>query len=129
MKIAAVIIRTLLGLLFVVFGLNGFLHFMPTPPMSGPAGDFFNATAVETHYMLAIAGFQALGGLLTLSGRFTPLGLAVLGPILVNILLFHIAFHAPGIGMGLIFSLAELFLIWVYRANFAGIFRPATVSI
>jgi uncharacterized membrane protein YphA (DoxX/SURF4 family) len=126
MKTAAVIVRSLLGLAFTFFGLNFFLHFMPTPPMSGPVGDFFNATAVETHFMCVVGAFQLLGGLLTLSGRFTPLGLTVLGPILVNILAFHVCFTGGhGIGTGAAFSAMELFLVWAYCRNFAGLFKAA----
>jgi putative oxidoreductase len=126
MKIAAIIARTLLGLGFIVFGLNGFLHFIPMPPMSGPPGDFFNATAVESHYFLMVAFFQVLGGLLALSGRFTPLGLTILAGILVNILTFHITLTGgAGIVNGVVFGVLELFCIYAYRANFAGIFGAA----
>jgi len=128
MKIAAIIARTLLGLAFVVFGLNMFLHFMPTPPMSGPPLDFMTAVAVETHFILVIGFFQVLGGLLALSGRFTPLGLTILSAILVNIIAYHLAFHVPGVLMGVIFGLLDVFCIWVYRANFAGIFSSASAA-
>ena len=129
MKLAAIILRSLLGLAFVVFGLNMFLHFMPMPPLSGPPGDFFHVMAVESRYMVAVGACQLLGGLLTLSGRFTPLGLLFLGPILVNILIFHVCLTGgAGIMNGVVFSLMEVFLIWVYRANFKGLFEPATVS-
>ncbi len=122
MKIAAVILRTLLGLAFVVFGLNAFLNFMPVPPLTGAVADFFKAVAMETNFMKAVAAFQILGGLLTISGRLTPLGLTILGPILVNILIYHVTFGAPGLGMAAIFALVYLFLVYVYRANFAGLF-------
>jgi len=129
MKIAAIIARTLLGLAFVVFGSNVFLHFMPSPPMSGPPADFFNVMAMESHYILMVGFFQVLGGLLALSGRFTPLGLTILAGILVNIYTFHITLTAShGIGMGLFFGVLELFCIYAYRANFAGIFSAATTE-
>jgi putative oxidoreductase len=66
-----------------------------------------------------------IGGLLLLVGRFVSIGLVLLGPILVNILLFHILFHAPGIITGLVCTLLEIFLIWVYRSSFRGLFIPA----
>jgi len=125
MKIAAIIARTLLGLGFIIFGLNMFLHFMPTPPLSGPPADFFHAVAMETHFMLVIGFFQVLGGLLALSGRFTPLGLTILAGLLVNIIAYHLTFHVSGIATGMIFGLLEIFCIWTYRANFAGIFSAA----
>ncbi|HEY0306672.1 MAG TPA: DoxX family protein [Acidobacteriaceae bacterium] len=126
MKIAAIIARTLLGLGFIIFGLNILHPFMPMPPLSGPPADFFNAVAVETHFMLVIGFFQVLGGLLALSGRFTPLGLTTLAGLLINIITYHLTFHVPGVGIGVIFGLLEIFCIWTYRANFAGIFSSAT---
>ena len=129
MKIAAIIARTLLGLAFTVFGLYIFLHFMPSPPMSGPPADFFNAVAMESHYILMVGFFEVLGGLFALSGRFTPLGLTILAGILVNIYTFHITLTAShGIGMGVVFGVLELFCIYVYRANFAGIFSAAVAE-
>jgi uncharacterized membrane protein YphA (DoxX/SURF4 family) len=125
MKIAAIIARTLLGLGFLIFGLNGFLHFIPQPPMSGLPADFFNVTAMESHYYMVVAFFQVLGGLCALSGRFTPLGLTILAGVGVNILTFHITLGAPGLPMAGVFALLELFCVYAYRANFAGIFGPA----
>ena len=129
MKIAAIIARTLLGLAFIVFGLNIFLHFMPSPPMSGAPADFFNVMVMESHYFLMVGFFEVLGGLLALSGRFTPLGLTILAGVGVNILTFHATLTGyHGIGMGVAFGVLELFCIYVYRANFAGIFSAAVVS-
>lgn len=126
MKIAAIIARTLLGLAFTVFGLNIFLHFMPQQPMSGPPADFFNVMAMESHYFLMVGFFQVLGGLLTLSGRFTPLGLTILAAIGVNILTFHATLTGyHGIGMGVGFAVLEIFCVYAYRANFAGLFSCA----
>ena len=89
MKIVEIIVRVLLGLVFTVFGSNAFLHFIPMPPMSGPSGAFIGAMN-ETHYLYAVAGCQVAGGLILLIGRYIPLGLTLLGPVIVNILCFHI---------------------------------------
>ncbi len=90
MKIAAIIVRLLLGLVFVVFGSNAFLHFISMRELPHNAtGDFLNALFVS-RYVYAIALCQIIGGLLLLLGRFVPLGLTVLGPVVVNILLFHL---------------------------------------
>src|SRR5213076_1498595 len=94
MKIITIIARSLLGLIFVVFGLNAFLHFIPMPPPEGQAGAFSGAM-FQSGYFYVVAVLQILGGLLLLSGLFAPLGLTLLGPVIVNILLFHI-FLAPG---------------------------------
>ena len=124
MKIATIIVRILVGLMFVVFGLNGFLQFIPMKEMpTGLAADFFKAMS-ESHYMQAISAFQILGGLLLLIG-FVPLGLLVLGPILVNILLFHIFLQPKGIEMGIVVSLLALFLLWSYRWAFVGMVRTS----
>jgi len=88
MKIAAIIARSLLGLLFLVFGLNGFLHFIPMPPPTGLAGQYMGALFVS-HYLVAVFLLQVAGGFLLLVNRFVPIGLVLLGPVIVNILLFH----------------------------------------
>jgi len=85
MKVATIIARILLGLMFVVFGSNAFLHFLPMPEMSGPAGDFIGSMAISG-YLKVIAAFQIAGGALLLIGRYVPLGLTLLGPVVVNII-------------------------------------------
>ena len=121
MKIVAIIVRVLLGLMFIVFGSNAFLHFMQMPPMAGSAGEFIGAMNA-TGYLQAIAAFQVIGGLLLLIG-FVPLGLMALGPIIVNIVLFHIFMKRSGLGMALIVATLALFLVWYHRSSFAGLLR------
>ncbi|MGH8248721.1 MAG: hypothetical protein ACREUU_20110 [Gammaproteobacteria bacterium] len=124
MKILTIIIRILLGLMFVVFGLNGFLHFIPMgPPPTGHAGEFVGALGA-TGYMHVVMSLQFIGGVLVLSGRFLPLGLLVLGPILVNILLFHIYMEPKGLGLALVVSVMGLFLLGRHWSAFAPVFRP-----
>src|ERR1700741_5452481 len=124
MKIATIIARSLVGLIFVVFGSNMFLHFIPMPPPpEGPARDFMTALFVS-HHLYVIGTLQLAGGLLLLAGRWAPLGLTLLGPIIVNILAFHV-FMSPGaLGMATVGSALALFLIWRYRETFAGLVRP-----
>lgn len=122
MKILTIIARVLLGLMFVVFGSNAFLHFMQMPPMSGPAGDFIGSMNA-TRYLTAIAALQVIGGALLLIGRFVPLGLTLLGPIIVNIDLYHIFMDRSGLGMAAVVSLVSLFLLWRYRCAFGGLLR------
>ena len=124
MKIATIIARILLGLVFVVFGSNAFLHFIPMPPPPpGLAGEYLHAF-VESGYIYAIGGLQVIGGLLLLIGRFVPLGLTILGAIIVNIWLFHGLLAPQGFEPAIIVTLLELFLVWRYRDAFAGILRP-----
>lgn len=120
MKVVTIIARVLLGLLFVVFGSNGFLHFIKMPPMTGPSGDFITSMYV-TGYLQVIAGFQVVGGALLLLGRYVPLGLTLLGPVIVNIVLFHIFMDRSGLGMAIGISLISIFLVWQYRSAFAGL--------
>jgi putative oxidoreductase len=122
MKIVTIIVRILLGLLFAVFGSNAFLHFIPMPPMSGPSGEFIGAMAA-TGYLQAVAAFQVVGGILLVIGRFVPLGLTLLGPVIVNIVFFHVFMDRTGLGMAAIVSLLSLFLLWRYRESFAGLLR------
>ena len=123
MKAATLIARILLGLMFAVFGSNAFLHFIPMPPMSGPAGDFIGALAA-TGYIKAIAALQVAGGVLLLAGRYVPLGLTLLGPIIVNIVLYHIFMDRNGLGMALVVGALALFLVWRHRVSFAGLVQP-----
>lgn len=120
MKIAVVIARILLGLIFLVFGLNNFFHFLPAqmPPGDGAvmAGIMFKHGWVTFHGVLYV-----IAAVLLLIGRYVPVGLTILGPFLVNILLFHLTLM-PGIGPGLFATVLELFLIWAYWPAFRGIF-------
>ena len=121
MKIAALIARNLLGLMFVVFGLNGFLHFIPQPPPTGVAAQFWMALGAA-HYWEPVFALQLLGGLILLSNRYVPLGLVLLGPVIVNILLFHILMAPKGIPPGLVAFLLWLIVFYSVRSAFAGIF-------
>jgi putative oxidoreductase len=120
MKIAVVIARILLGLVFLVFGLNAFFHFIPMQPIPGDAGTM--AMLMYQHGWLTFHGvLYVIAGVLLLVGRYVPVALVILGPILVNILVFHITL-APGIGPGLVCTLPEVFLIYAYWPAFEGIF-------
>jgi len=123
MKILTIIARSLLGLVFVVFGLNAFLQFIPAPPPQGLAGDFMKALFMS-HYFYAVAVLQIAGGALLLLGRFVPLGLTLLGPVIVNILLFHIFLDPAGLAVAVVVGALALFLLWAYRAAFSGLIKP-----
>ena len=123
MKIATIIARTLLGLVFVVFGSNAFLHFIPMPAMSGPGGAFIGAMH-DTGYLYVVASCQVIGGLFLLIGRFIPLGLTLLGPVIVNILCFHIFMDRSGLPLALVVAALALFLLSRNRSAFAGLLKP-----
>ena len=123
MKYAILIARVLLGIVFVVFASNAFLHFIPTPPLQGQAGAFIGAL-IASGYVYVVAMLQIVGGLLLLIGRFVPLGLALLGPVIVNIMLYHICLDPSGLPVAIFVSLLALFLLWVYRDRFAVLLKP-----
>jgi uncharacterized membrane protein YphA (DoxX/SURF4 family) len=124
MKIATIIARVLLGLVFVIFGSNAFLHFIPMGEMpKGLAGEFVHAFA-ESGYVYVIGGLQLIAGLLLLIGRFVPLALTILGAIIVNIWIFHLFMAPEGLPPAIIVTILELFLVWRYRDAFVGIVRP-----
>jgi uncharacterized membrane protein YphA (DoxX/SURF4 family) len=123
MKVIATIARVLLGLIFVVFGLNGFLQFMKMPPPTGLAGDFIKALFMSG-YFYVIAALQVAGGALCLVGRFVPLGLTLLGPVIVNILLFHIFLEPKGLPQALVVAVLALIVLWYHRQAFAGLVKP-----
>ena len=122
MKIVEIIARVLLGLVFVVFGSNAFLHFINAPPMSGSAGAFIGAM-MDTGYVKVVGFCQVAGGLILLIGRYIPLGLILLGPVIVNILCFHIFMNHQGWQVASVVAAIALFLLWRHRANFAGLLK------
>ena len=124
MKIATTVSRFIMGLGFVVFGANIVHPFLPQPPI--PEGSLpaqFMTVMGPTHWMTLVGVVQLAGGALVLLGRTAPLGLTLLGPVLVNILAFHVLLMGgAGIAPGLVFSVLELFLLYSYRSYFAPIF-------
>jgi len=128
MKILALVARLLMGLAFLVFGLNGFFHFLPMQPPPAtptPATNFMGAL-MTTHYFFVIAFLQGLCGILFLFNRYVPLALALICPVLVNILLFHVFLEPAGmaLGMSLLILILQLYLAWVYRASYKPLFIP-----
>ena len=111
--------RLILGLIFFVFGLNGFLHFLPQPPAPPAAAAFAKALFATGYFFPLLKSAEVLAGALLLTGLFVPLALTILAPIIVNIVAFHL-FLAPGnyAVIGLVLA-AELYLAWAHRAAFA----------
>lgn len=121
MKYMVTIARALLGLIFVVFGLNGFLHFVPTPQFSGVAGQFLGAI-FHSHFYVVVFLTQIVGGLLLLVNRYVPLGLLLLGPVLVNILSFHAFMSTTNLPVALLATALWLILFFRMRRVFSGVF-------
>jgi uncharacterized membrane protein YphA (DoxX/SURF4 family) len=122
MKIAALIARILLGLTFLVFGLNGFLQFIPVGPMPpGPAGQFLSAL-VQSHYVFVVSALQLAGGVLLLVNRYVPLALTILGPVIVNILLFHLLMAPSGLPIAIVVVALWGILVFRHRQYFSSLF-------
>ena len=122
MKILTNVSRFLLGFIFLVFGLNGFLHFIPMPPPSGVAGQFLGSMFV-TKYLLFVFTIQLIGGVLLLINRYVPIALTILGPIIVNILLFHSLMNPDGLGLALFVTILWTVVFASVRLAFVGIFQ------
>jgi len=116
----AMVARLLLGLMFFVFGLNGFLHFIPQPKNAMPqaAMDFAGALMKTGYMMPLISGTQVLVGVLLLLNLFVPLALALIAPVIVNIIAFHLCIAPGGIAPGAVVLLLDLYLAWAYRKCF-----------
>jgi uncharacterized membrane protein YphA (DoxX/SURF4 family) len=123
MKVASVIARYLAGVIFLVFGLNGFLNFIPLPPPVGVAGQFMGALYIS-HYLWVIFAFQVIAGVLLLVNRFVPLAVAVLAPVIVNILTFHALMAPGGLPLAIFVTLLWAVIFIQVRPAFSGLFQP-----
>ena len=122
MKIAARVARYLLGLMFVVFGLNGFLRFIPQPPPPAGLATQYLTVLGASHYMVPVFLLQLAGGVLLLANRFVPIALVLLGPVIVNILLYHALMAPAGLPPGLVALTLWLLVFYSVRSAFAGVF-------
>ena len=126
MKILTLVARFLLGLMFFVLGLNGFLGFLNMGPMpTGLAGQFMGALFLS-HYYWVIAALQIIGGALLLVNRFVPLALVLLGPIIVNILLYHLFLNHSGAVLAIVVAIVWFVVFYAKRQYFSGIFVQRT---
>ena len=122
MRIASIVARYLAGLIFLVMGLNGFLNFIPFPPPSGVAGQFMGALYVS-HYLWVIFAFQVVAGVLLLINRYVPLAVAILAPVIVNILVFHTTMARSGLPLALFVALLWAAIFIEVRPAFSGLFQ------
>jgi len=124
-KVAALITRILLGLMFTIFGLNGFIHFLQMPAPANPLAVQYMTVLTESHYFSFVFLVQLIAGILLLIGRFVPLALALLAPVLANILLYHSLMDPSGLPLGIFATLLWLVAFWSVRSAFYGILRPS----
>ena len=117
-----------LGLVFVVFGLNGFLHFLPAPPPTGDAAVFVGGLASASYFFPLLKGLEVVAGLMLLANVRVPLALTVLAPIVVNIVAFHVELAPAGLPMAIGVLALEVYLAWSYRRVFAPIVQGQEVS-
>ena len=118
--------RILLGLVFLVFGLNGFLNFIPQPPPPDRAMAFMGALAGTGYMFPLIKGVEVVAGAMLLSNRFVPLALALLAPNVVNIVLFHSVLAPAGLPVALMVLALELYAAWSYRRAYAPMLHART---
>jgi uncharacterized membrane protein YphA (DoxX/SURF4 family) len=115
--------RLLLGLTFIVFGLNFFLHFLAMPPPPAGAMALAGAMMQSGYLMQLVHAVEIVAGVLLVAGAFVPLALAVLAPVLVNIVAFHLFLAPAGLGLPLVLLVLEIYLAWAYRDAFAPMLR------
>ena len=127
MEITIVIARFLLGLIFLVFGLNGFLHFIPSTLPSGMAGQFVGALAAS-NYLVVVFLLQLVSAILLLVNRHVPLALTLLAPIIVNILLFHILMAPSGLILAIVVTVLWIVVFLSVRSAFAGLFQERVAA-
>lgn len=118
------VVRILMGLPLIIFGLNGFLNFIPPPPTPLPEGAAaFAGALMKTGYMMQLIGLtQLVVGVLLLTNRFVPLALVLFAPFMVNSVAFHVFLEHSGLPMAIVFLALELYLVWVYRAAYRPLF-------
>jgi putative oxidoreductase len=127
MKITTTISRLLLGLVFTVFGLNGFLNLFSTGPVPPLAGQFLGAL-VQSHFISAVLVVEIFGGLMLLANRMTPLALTLLGPVIFNIVLFHITMAPAGLPPAIVVTILWSVVAYSVRPAFAGLFQDGSAQ-
>lgn len=124
MKIAMIIVRTLMGLLFLFGSVVYFLNLFPVPELTGNMKTFNEGLAASGYFMTLLKATELVCGLMLITGRFVPLALVVLSPIIINILMVHIFLDRTGLPVAVFLVLANLFLAYCYRDAF----RPLLTS-
>jgi putative oxidoreductase len=124
MKIASTVARYLLGLTFFVFGLNKFLNFLPSGPLPGGVAGQFMSAMLATKYLMLVGVFEGVGGILLLFNRYVPLALALLAPVIVNILFVNAVMVPSMLPSGLLVTICWALVYMRHRAAFAALYKP-----
>ena len=127
MTVASTVARYLLGLMFTVFGLNGFLHFIHQPPPASALALQYMTVMAASHYFIFVFLTQLIAGVLLLANRFVPLALALLGPVLVNILMYHTLMDPAGLPVAVFATVLWALIFLRVRGAFAGIFQAKVI--
>jgi putative oxidoreductase len=121
MRVVVLIARILLGLIFLVLGLNGFVHFIPAPPPTGLAAEFTNVL-VTSHYSVLVFGVQVIAAVMLLTNQFVPLALVLLAAVIANILTFHITMVPSGLPLALFVTVLWVIVALQFRPHLALLF-------
>ncbi len=121
MKYATLTVRILLGLIFTIFGLNGFFQFLPMPPLPEESMKFMGGLMAAPYFFPVLKTTEVVSGLLLLSGLYVPLALTVLAPIVLNIFLFHLFLAPGGLPLAILLVVLELSGAYLYRDRFRGV--------
>ncbi|WP_394842779.1 DoxX family protein [Pendulispora brunnea] len=121
--------RLLAGFIFALFGLNGFLQFLPMPPPQGQAAQFLGGLAAAGYFYPLLALTELVAGVLLLAGRFVPLALLLLAPVIVNVVGFHLSIAPAGLPLAFLVLALELYLAWAYRDSFAPVLRARAIPV
>jgi putative oxidoreductase len=132
-SVATIILRSLLGLVFLVFGLNKFFHFIPNPAVPPAAMNFFGALFRTGYFIPLLASTEIVSGALLLTGTLIPFALVLIAPVIVNIFMFHLFLAPSGLPLAVVFAALEIALAWQYRHAYAAMFvtsrpEPARLS-
>jgi putative oxidoreductase len=124
MKIAMLIVRTLMGLLFVFGSVVYFFDLFTPPPMEGPIKSFNEGLAASGYFFTLLKATELVCGMLLLTGRFVPLALVIIAPVIINIFMVHLVLDRSGLPVAIFLVLAEIFLAYYYRDAFAPLITP-----
>lgn len=127
MKIAVIVVRVLVGLLFVLASVSVLLDLVPKPELTGAVKTFNKGLEAAPYFIWVLKITELLCGIAFVVGRFVPLAIVVIAPIIVQIFLFHLFLDLSGLPVAVFLLLSNLFLAFAYRRSFASLFvaRPA----